>query len=420
MAKIVARLTANNQIKINHLREYRRRSPADNLERRRAERLAQALEGLETARRRKATSGIVDRYVCTNPETGYKEMAVLEYDGGSQSFAPVFESGLERDLQAASLLLALRKKSQESKKAHSSWGQKRPERSFTKRGRHKLLEVGAALDKAGCTAGSEAVTLTIPGSTPEALDVIARWSGWLTNRLNQTLRDIAYRETGNQPHGYFYVWELQKRGALHLHYCLVGYPSRHGYQLLETWFRLLQELGASQGIDLFRRARGGSWADRPEYWQRYCQPVRKGVAKYFAKYCSKAARGADVGGSSSGGGSEAYQVTPGRWYGISKSLRELAKDRRVEFEVTVTSEREALIVRNRILNAIKVENIVSQISWEFSIQGDFGTIFCSGEVDSLFIEESSFDGVLERLSGLKNCFRDSEQISSVRMPTIAA
>lgn len=418
MAKIVARLTANNQLKLSHLREYRKRSPIDNLAQRRTERLAEALQHLDTARARKSAFQVVDKYPCTNPETGFKEMAALEYDESVQSFAPVFEGVLARDYQNASLLLALRKKSQETKKTHSSWGQKRPERSFTKRGRHRLLEVGAAIDKAGLTVGAEAVTLTIPGSTPEALEAVALWSGWLVNRLNQSLRDSRAVAGGSQERGYFYVWELQKRGALHLHYCLVGYPIRHGYQLLEKWFQLLQELGTKTGLDLFRRQNGGTWRDSPEYWQRYCQPVRQGVAKYFAKYCSKTARAALSVQGGDNGGIVASQVTPGRWYGISKSLREAAKSRRIEFEVTVTSEREAMIVRNRILNCIKAEEVVSQIDWEFSIKGDFGTVLCAGEVESILITEDSFEIVLERLSTLKDSILSSEEISKPRMPAI--
>lgn len=226
--------------------------------------------------------------------------------------------------------------------------------AFTRRARHTLLEAGDVMQSLcpsvtdGAAANARAITLTLPGSTPEALRACAAWSSWLLNCLMQEVRDCRH------PVYYFSVWELQKRGALHLHLCIGGNPDQVSMEFLKTlgdrliarWFELLKVMGTRRkvsrggktgrlpGIDMFARsetaiqARGGpkSWRDYPEKWQADNQPIKKNVAAYFSKYASKNA--------TSGNKNKVFNAySPSRWWSCSTNIREEIKKYRFDYTV---------------------------------------------------------------------------------------
>jgi hypothetical protein len=226
--------------------------------------------------------------------------------------------------------------------------------AFTRRARHTLLEAGDVMQDMcpsvtdGAAANARAVTLTLPGSTSEALRACAAWSSWLLNCLMQVVRDCGH------PVYYFSVWELQKRGALHLHLCIGGNPDQVpmdflktlGDRLIARWFELLKVMathrkvsrggktGRLPGVDMFERsetaiqARGGpkSWRDYPEKWQADNQPIKKNVAAYFSKYASKNA--------TSGNKNKVFNAySPSRWWSCSSNIREEIKKYRFDYTV---------------------------------------------------------------------------------------
>lgn len=215
---------------------------------------------------------------------------------------------------------------------------------FTRKARHTLLEAGNIVERLCSRSWGQcavAVTLTLPGSTPESIKALADYSGWLVNCLNQFLRDL---KLGLM---YFYVAEFQKRGALHYHYCIASSNLSIGIDELmsigrkftDRWFCLLMRMASDDfisragykghlpGVDMFARAGcGQTWRERPDIWHHYCQPIRKSVAAYFSKYASKSV--ADVPSSSSG-----QRHYPSRFWGCNQVIRKEIKKYRFEYEI---------------------------------------------------------------------------------------
>ena len=190
------------------------------------------------------------------------------------------------------------------------WGFASQPTKFTRNARHRLLEGGAIVDK-DCGKDAYEVTLTCPGDTQEAKDAIALWSGWLMDRL---LREVRRAKCLY----WFYVWEFQQRGALHIHLLVAGQQAltKGIAQSLEyQWWELLWELSEKTGIDIFRKNEKWSWKYRPDKWQSHCQPIQKSVAAYFSKYASKSANQipAAIG--------KKAPKCPSRWWGCSSHLK---------------------------------------------------------------------------------------------------
>lgn len=159
------------------------------------------------------------------------------------------------------------------------------------------------------------LTLTLPGSTEGAMTEFARLSSeaikliqtYVPRRLGLKGADLCF----------LYVWELQDRGAPHLHAVYECPTAAHAQKLVDLWhdlcvdvLRLCQE---KADCDLFERTEGGSWEDCPEVWQTDAQIVEKSVARYLSKYVSKGSEG----------DSKYY---PSRWAGASTLLHKRLKD----------------------------------------------------------------------------------------------
>lgn len=188
------------------------------------------------------------------------------------------------------VLLDIMKKSQHRAKKERNWGKQQSVKRFTRNAKQRILEAGAVVDKKCSKEATYELTLTIPGSGIEVYDVVARWSGWIINRMTQIIRRLEAK--GHEIY-WFFVWEHQKRGALHSHWCIAcpddSELSRKVCQVLRAkWWELLQELSDREGVDLFKNnGYSKSWRDSPEVWQSNIAVIRKSVAAYFSKYCSK-------------------------------------------------------------------------------------------------------------------------------------
>ena len=193
---------------------------------------------------------------------------------------------------------------------------------FTKLGRRTLLRCGGALDKAGIPKDNMVfLTGTLPGSTDEAMKAIAQWSGYIVHRLKAWVNKRVESKLD------FYVWEWQKRGALHLHYMVViDDENSRKYVLREfrsEWCRLLAKVSDFAGADLFLRQDGYSHRENLDNVQAYAQEVRASCAAYLSKYCSK--QGAE---------STPLGYYPVRFWGVSRPLRELLKSMTRRFEIS--------------------------------------------------------------------------------------
>lgn len=186
---------------------------------------------------------------------------------------------------------------------------KRRRNHIGNKSRRNIREFTTAID---CLYGRSSLFLTgtLPGSTDEAITTFARLSSEIQTRVTQYIRDHA-------PHSkYVFVWELQKRGALHCHIAVGVFNKRTKREIKRTfhryWCRLLKRLSFREGVDLFGRREGGSWASQPRMVRAIAQDVRQSVARYLAKYLSK-------GGDSN---TDLTGLAPSRWYSASLSLKQ--------------------------------------------------------------------------------------------------
>jgi hypothetical protein len=123
---------------------------------------------------------------------------------------------------------------------------------------------------------------------------------------------------------YVLVWEVQKRGAPHLHIMFRLQGDNHikemYRQLRLEWGKILHDISNDTGVNLLLSDSGIDC--RLDYNKVNCnyKPVRYDYAGYISKYVSKAASKADGSGS----------FRPGRHWGLSEGLRALVRQRRFE------------------------------------------------------------------------------------------
>ena len=159
-------------------------------------------------------------------------------------------------------------------------------------------------------------TLTLPGSTGEALRACAAWSGYLMERVRQWLRDSQLGEECVA------VWELQRRGALHMHLALpmvAGWSlSRLFAELHHMWCVILERTSVKAGVDLFAREGGLTWRKQKWIVRIDVQKVEKSVGQYLSKYISKRASK----------WSSQTSYCPTRWWSLSRNLLEKSGEAR--------------------------------------------------------------------------------------------
>ena len=186
----------------------------------------------------------------------------------------------------------------------------------------KLRESGAAIDLLMTQQGGAAriITLTLVGDTKEAFECLAANSGYAINRLFQSVRR-------NAPDckNWFFVWEYQKRGALHLHICLwhekPNMAARLGVKIVQSWYKILQDIQSQTGIDMFIRRDRKTYTPKRK-WQSRNEPMRKSAGGYFSKYASKASNKEER--------KYIYHLAqkypPSRFWGSSQSVKNIIKE----------------------------------------------------------------------------------------------
>ena len=228
-------------------------------------------------------------------------------------------------------------------KNRGGWGFSPKPTTFGKNARHRLLEAGAIMD---CLCGKNVVevTCTIPGSTREAFRTVSKYSGWIMNRITQIVR----RAAGNP--AWFYVWELQKRGALHLHFAIGSSNLPDALNLAQEiefkWFELLLELRDKTDVDVFRKNERWTWRNVPKEWQSHILPVYKSVAAYFSKYVGKQSNIVTRNNKA---------FCPARWWGSSSSIKKGIEDARVKIsiEISLPNVEEAIAFLRDVFNSFR-------------------------------------------------------------------
>ena len=207
----------------------------------------------------------------------------------------------------------------------------------------KLREAGAAMDDLigdGNAGLCRAILLTIPADYRDAWATIAAYSGHIMNRLNQVLRRHLDAPL------WFYVWELQGRGALHLHFCFyaptVELGEMLGNKMIEVWLKLLDELSVKSGNDL--KWSGRYKKDGEKYYvpeSKYInsnQQVRMGCSHYFAKYSGKSS---GQGGQGLKGFGSPTVAHPRRIWGSSHAIKRRAREMSLNGRIDCRTDDEA-------------------------------------------------------------------------------
>lgn len=273
--------------------------------------------------------------------------------------------------------------------------------AITRYGRHTILEAGAVIERHW---GNQAtfLTLTIPGSTTDALRVVAENAGYLLDRLYKKVR------RQSEDIGWFYAWELQKRGALHLHLCLAASPEQMSMKELKSlshelegkWFDLLMELRDITGVDCFAKQDGGTWRNRPDIWQSDCQEVKKSVAAYLSKYASKESQDeqkeliAKLGGKVS---------LPLRWWGCNQAVRAYIKQWRFKYEIPFVDVEHDPDLMDALRMFCEVYNPKLELPWkDFEVKSKSGRILVNGKSKLLYFDHQEFPEIWKLLNPAKD------------------
>lgn len=198
---------------------------------------------------------------------------------------------------------------------------------FSTYARRQILRAGGALERVANHEDCLFLTLTLPGSTKEAMAALACYSAFSVHRLKAW---INYHVPSKFD---LYTWEWQKRGALHLHY-VVWCPNRETGEyikknLKQQWIRILDAISEASKVDIYKKNSGFSWASNKEATRVDAQWCKKSVAAYLSKYVSKPNKFQYSHNQ--------HNFCPSRWYGVSRPL--LAKLRELSFKVSLDSLR---------------------------------------------------------------------------------
>lgn len=259
------------------------------------------------------------------------------------------------------------------------WGHLSKPTSFTKNARHRLLEAGAIVDKV-CGLNAWEITCTLPGGTTDAIRTLAENTGWLMNELTQIIRRAKCKY-------WFYVWEFQRRGALHLH-LLIADPEKNiqslAQKLESRWWQILESLSERNQVDLFARRIGGSWRGVPSKWQSHVAPIQKSVAAYFSKYASKESKPSSA---------TSYRMKlffPSRWWGCSTEIKVQIKNHRQKWKLEV-SPSAAKKIEEYLQAWLSDPGRIKAYSYEFQLgQTANGTELGGGEVWINYYNDSAF------------------------------
>ena len=166
------------------------------------------------------------------------------------------------------------------------YGELPKKREFKPKMKHNIRQLASAFDKEYEPNEMLFLTFTLPASTLEAYETLSAYSSCVTDLFNKYIHrnfHLKYHRLS--------VWELQKRGALHLH-IIVGSHDPEGMEKVKQGFkrqamRILDNISEKSKVDMWERAAGGSWRDDKQKLQADAQYVKKSVARYLAKYLSK-------------------------------------------------------------------------------------------------------------------------------------
>jgi hypothetical protein len=277
-----------------------------------------------------------------------------------------------------------------------------------RQGSKGITKYGRRTTREGCAVIQERfarevafVTLTIPGSTKEALATVAENAPEMLDAFFQRVRwHLKTRKSSIDEITYAGVWELQKRGALHVHVAIglndAGMLAELEKNHRRWWCQILETYSSKTGVDLFARADGGTWRKRWRKVQTDCQKIRKSCKRYMSKYISK---GTTDGASLDG-------AAPKRWWFMSRNLKQEVLARRVSHVLMYDDFEECVKDAGALMEAVRGETQKT-----FAMENPF-----SGEVVGyqMYFEEGAKSAVYETLCALLFTEIGAETLQKIR------
>ena len=223
----------------------------------------------------------------------------------------------------------------------------------------RVTRLGGAIDSYSKETGDVRVfiTLTCPGSSKRAVEAFSAWSGYLLNGLNDWVQRRQERSTGRKGVLRLHVWELQKRGAEHLHYCVC--VSRAVFESLQedlrSWFYArLRKISELASVDIFERKNGGgSWRNAPDVLQLKIEEVKNSVSAYLSKYLGKGLTGPGQGFASSS------TPRPARLWGATRCLKR-------RLRAVTTSDSWSLTSQGEVESVCAIQDLAQTKSLKYS------------------------------------------------------
>lgn len=282
------------------------------------------------------------------------------------------------------------------KDERKGWGAKPRVKSFTHKAGQKIRECGAAIDivSGGRPDLCRVVTLTFAaGDNVRAFEVMSLESGYAINRLLQVFRDD-YR--GEVPY-WFYVWEHQARGALHLHLCHY-HPDpvasqEIGEKLISKWRDILIHISNKYDVDLLYSPAFGC---RVELAKMQCrnEEMRKGCGGYFSKYGSKKSDSSNVKAIDI---RNADLYPPSSWWGRSHGLVRICKENSFSFKFKGIDGTDSETLRDKAFEILSQKDITMTDSFCFKkeIETCDGTLtICEGITEVFYVSPAHYQELL--------------------------
>jgi len=211
-------------------------------------------------------------------------------------------------------LLDIRSEFRTNQSSERSNSHKRTE--FGKNAVTRIFRAAGALDRFDSDVGNYLfLTATLPGDTDDAKWAIAEYAHEIIDNLKSWLsKRLSSRNE-------FYVWENQKRGALHFHYC-IHCPDKNIQAEISREFkreivRLYNGIGEKHHCNLWGKHQSLSFDGKVEILQARVEVVYKSVGAYMAGYLG--------GKDNKHAADKIHSYYPKRWFGVSRPLSALIK-----------------------------------------------------------------------------------------------
>lgn len=195
------------------------------------------------------------------------------------------------------------------------------------------------------------LTATLPSDEEWAKWAIAEDSHNLINGFK------AWLSKRVQSRHEFYVWEHQRREALHFHYC-IHVPDREIHAAIARdfraeWMRLLSGMEERTGVSAWGRHANLSDEKKYEIIQTRAETVYSSVGQYMAGYCSD--------GRSKHSKDDYIPYYPKRWFGVSRGLSALVREQTESDTEIYSSYRAAKISFDKTVEDFSLNSVTSRI-----------------------------------------------------------